>query len=155
MRRMLDADTIRRNGDKVVINEAVVISDDGDMEVGKNAVIDGDVVVNGVENFKDTEGNPIDFGGGGGTKLYRHVITCILDYINTDIIIWAKQSTAYSDKEDLFHDLKIGNALLSTTANNIPILSEGDNGFLIYYTNQWEHILAGDFTLMTDSVIEI
>lgn len=58
MRRMLKEITTNKDGD-VVINNGVVVKNNGDTEIGRHLRVDGDIVVNAAGSIKDTSGNPV------------------------------------------------------------------------------------------------
>lgn len=71
MRRMIEVKEFNTaDGKEVVLNNGLTIKDNGDIEVGKNAVVDGNVVLNSADNLVDKDGNKLLAGSG----LYKHNI---------------------------------------------------------------------------------
>ena len=67
----LSIEEFRRVLEDNINKEVVHIDTSGNVEIGKNLVVDGKVILNGKEDLVDTSGNVLISDGGGGTPLFN------------------------------------------------------------------------------------
>lgn len=82
----LSIEEFRRVLEDNINKEVVHIDTTGNVEVGKNLVVDGKIILNGKEDLVDTSGNELISGSsGGGTRVFEPTITNVA--IDSDDII--------------------------------------------------------------------
>lgn len=62
------------NAGEKVINKGMTVNENGDVSIGRDADIDGDIKVNGIENLTDKDGNPLKIKEDKDFELIKKII---------------------------------------------------------------------------------
>lgn len=136
----LSIEEFRRVLEDNINKEVVHIDTSGNVEIGKNLVVDGKVILNGKADLVDTSGNELISDGGGSFYLYDCTFN-IYDEKNINVDTMLLTEVGLNKLNDMFVNGKLLGLCLENPAeitnsfNFFPFLSfDGDNYFFTSIT---------------------
>lgn len=94
MKKMIDQEKINKSD---ALFEGMTADKDGNVTIGKNLEVDGDVTINSADNLKTKDGT--SFGGIGGILFLKYGDTILYDKIKQELSNGNYKSLVYTDKQ--------------------------------------------------------
>lgn len=139
----LSIEEFRRVLEDNINKEVVHIDTTGNVEVGKNLVVDGKVILNGKEDLVDTSGNELISTGGGGSGFnYFDCVFNIMDEVNFNVETMSLTEVGLNKLNDMFANGKLlsintGDPVLDASNNNLdfnPLITRTSVRYIFSYT---------------------